>query len=83
MARIYKILARSHTGAVEFVVMVVHLAALGATRNAQQCNICEIGKSEGVRLMGGGLMEEEWAVKSLFIFIYILLYIYNNIYINN
>ena len=34
MARIYKILARSHTGAVEFVVRVVHLAALGATRNS-------------------------------------------------
>ena len=76
MARIYKILARSHTGAVEFVVRVVHLAALGATRNAQQCNICEIGKSEGARLMGGGLMEEEWAVKSLFIiYIYIIIYI--------
>ena len=76
MARICKILARSHTGAGEFVVRVVHLAALGATRNAQQCNICEIGKSEGVRLMGSGLMEEEWAVKSLFIiYIYIIIYI--------
>ena len=76
MARIYKILARSHTGAVEFVVRKVHLAALGATRNAQQCNICEIGKSEGARLMGGGLMEEEWAVKRLYIiYIYIIIYI--------
>ena len=34
MARIYKILARSHTGAVEFVVRVVHLVALCATRNS-------------------------------------------------
>jgi hypothetical protein len=56
--------------------MAVHLAALGATRNSATVQHLRNWKIRGARLMRGGLMEEEWAVKSLFIiYIYIIIYI--------